>query len=454
MRLAWFSPWPPQQSGVAGRSAEVVPALARRGHGIDVFVDEQAVPVARAGDDAPGAGEVRVQSAHDFPWRASRDQYDVAVYQVGNSHLHDFVWPYLLSRPGLVVLHDSRVHHARGHARLSRHMIDRYRREFADNHPDLSIDAAELGVRGFDGAYYFQWPMIADVVRSARLTVSHSRGAAADLAEAWPTSATGYLPLGGGRETPLSDDQRADVRRRLGIAHDTVLVGVFGALTTEKRVLPIIRALAATHAHAPDVRLLLCGTPGDAGALQQAVADGGLTTRVLWVETPDDDRFEDLVSAVDVSMHLRWPTALETSGPWLLALAAGRATVVTDLPHLSHLPTIDPRDWREPPAGQPAIAVAIDILDEDHSLRLALKALTRDSSLRDRLGRAGRAYWEHEHTVAHMTDGYEAALARACENRPPASAMTEAGAPDLAAEARASIRRILADFPEDTCRFD
>ena len=163
-------------------------------------------------------------------------------------------------------------------------MIDRYRREFADNHPELSIDAAELGVRGFDGAYYFQWPMIADLIGGARLTVSHSRGAAAALAEAWPASATGYLPLGEGRETPLSEDQRADVRRGLGIAHDTVLVGVFGALTSEKRVLPIIHALAATHAHAPDVRLLLCGTPDDAGALHQALGAGGLTSRVHWVE--------------------------------------------------------------------------------------------------------------------------------------------------------------------------
>src|SRR5262245_21433482 len=96
MRLAWFSPWPPQPSGVAGRSAELVAALASEGHAIDGFIDERAVPVAVNSDgNAPTAGRYRVQSAHDFVWRHHRGQYDLVVYQVGNSSLHEFIWPYL-----------------------------------------------------------------------------------------------------------------------------------------------------------------------------------------------------------------------------------------------------------------------------------------------------------------------------------------------------------------------
>ncbi len=450
MRLAWFTPWPPQRSGVAGRSAEVVPALAGRGHALDVFVDEQAVPISRADDGAPPSGAVRVQSAHEFPWRVARGQYDLAVYQLGNSSLHDFIWPYLLRWPGLVVLHDSRLHHARGHARLSRHMIDRYRRELAATHPDLPVDAAELGVRGFEGAYYYQWPMIADIVAGSRLTLCHARGAARELAEQWPEAATGYLPLGEGRDGRLPDDQRASVRRSLGLEPGTVLLGIFGALTAEKRVVPIIGALAAIQAHVPHVRLLLCGTPADEPELRQTLTAVGLDSRVIWSPSPDDARFDDLIAAVDVSLHLRWPTALETSGPWLRALAAGRATVVTDLPHLSHVPALDPRDWRDPPGRQAAVAVAIDILDEDHSLRLALKRLATDEALRDQLGRAGRAYWEREHTLPRMIEGYEAAMARAAAAAPPpVAAARQAGA-----DPWASVRRLLSDFPEGTCTFD
>src|ERR1022692_4234571 len=110
-RLAWFTPWPPQRSGVSGRSAEVVPLLAERGHAIDVFVDERVIPVTRcASVDPPAPRQVRVHSAHEFIWRQGRRPYDLIVYQLGNSSVHDFTWPYLFRWPGLVVMHDTCVH--------------------------------------------------------------------------------------------------------------------------------------------------------------------------------------------------------------------------------------------------------------------------------------------------------------------------------------------------------
>src|SRR5688572_3697817 len=87
-KLAFFTPWPPQPSGVATCSADVVPALAAAGHGIDVFVDEALVGASRlpGGTASPPApGEVRVLGAHDFVWRHARAPYDLPVYQVGNS---------------------------------------------------------------------------------------------------------------------------------------------------------------------------------------------------------------------------------------------------------------------------------------------------------------------------------------------------------------------------------
>jgi hypothetical protein len=68
----------------------------------------------------------------------------------------------------------------------------------------------------------------------------------------------------------------------------------------------------------------------------------------------------------------------------------------------------------QPPTSnlQPPIAVAIDILDEDHSLRLAMRRLATDADLRARLGHAAREYWTREHSVEGMSDDYESAFAR------------------------------------------
>jgi len=54
----------------------------------------------------------------DFLWKARRDPYDLVVYQLGNAPCHDYMWGYLAAFPGLVVLHDARLHQARARALL------------------------------------------------------------------------------------------------------------------------------------------------------------------------------------------------------------------------------------------------------------------------------------------------------------------------------------------------
>ena len=98
-RLAWFSPMPPSRTGVAAYSAEVVEALRGQHLTIDVYPEDKA---------------------HDFLWKHLKQPYDLTVYQLGNSAHHDYMWPYLFRYPGLVVLHDARLHHARGAALLRR----------------------------------------------------------------------------------------------------------------------------------------------------------------------------------------------------------------------------------------------------------------------------------------------------------------------------------------------
>jgi len=446
MRLAWFTPWPPQSSGVAGRSAELVPQLAARGHAVDVFVDEQQVAVAPADTAPPRPGAVRVQSAHDFVWRQARGQYDLAVYQIGNSRVHQYLWPYLVRWPGLAVLHDTKLHHARGDALLSRGRLDDYRTEFAWNHPDTSANAAELGVAGFSGAYYYQWPMLRTVVDSSRLVATHARGAVPGLREAWPGRAIDYIALGEGLADPPTEDQRRARRHALGVPDDAVLFGTFGALTPDKRVPQILEAFATTRHRLPEARLLLAGTPDPTLDLPWIIRMAGLADVASVIETPDDEDFDRLIGATDVTLSLRWPSAGEMSGPWLRALATGRATVVLDLEQLGDVPTLDPRTWRPSgPGGSgtgEAVAAAVDIMDEGHSLRLALVRLGTDSVLRADLGRAARAWWEAEHTVDRMADDYEAAFARAVASAPPKAALPEHLRPDPLGAARDLVTAI------------
>jgi glycosyltransferase involved in cell wall biosynthesis len=246
--------------------------------------------------------------------------------------------------------------------------------------------------------------------------------------------------LGHGRL--VGPEERADARRRVrakyGIADDAVLFVCAGGITPEKRMPQVLRALGATLAYAPSTRLLLAGGTAAHYDVRADIAAHGLDNHVIvtgYLESDAD--LTDHLAASDVSLNLRWPTAGETSGPWLRALAAAVATVITDLVHLGDVPSLDPRTWtanievrgagreergdNEDRASQLAprapICVAIDILDEDHSLRLAMRRLATDADLRASLGRAGQEYWHREHSVERMVEDYERVIRRAGEAR-------------------------------------
>jgi glycosyltransferase involved in cell wall biosynthesis len=427
VRLAWWSPWPPQRSGIAGRSAELVPLLAARGHAIDVFIDETRVRSPLVADEPPSAGAVRVVNAHDFVWRQAKHHYDLAVYQVGNSHLHKFIWPYLYRYPGLAVLHDGRVHHARAEALLSAGRSNDYVAEFSWSHPAAGPGGANFGLLGLDGPFYFQWPMLRGIVSTSRVVAAHSPGVVCELRADWPDKAIEHIALGEGRADMDTARARTAFRTAHAIPEDATVFGVFGSLTAEKRILEILLAFQSTRAWIPGARLLLSGAADPALGLDDAIKALGISEAIIRLPAATDDEFDEAIAAADVVLNLRWPTALETSGPWVRSLALARATVIIDLPHQSHLPALDPRTWQRlapcddlaPGADDRAITVAIDLLDREHSLRLAMRRLGTDAGLRSRIGAAARRWWEREHTVERMVADYERAMARAVDTPAP-----------------------------------
>ena len=416
MRIAWFSPWPPIRSGIAACSAELVPSLRAR-HEIDVFVDESV-----------SASAIDARSAHEFIWRHRQTPYDLTVYQVGNSSHHDYLWPYLFRFPGLLVLHDAHVHHARAAALLTRHAADAYRSEFRANHPDASPDAAELAVAGFDSHLYYMWPMTRLAVEASKVTAVHSAPLAAQLAGEFEGSAVEHVRLSQGRLLTADEQHsaRRRVRERFRIAPETILFGCFGGLSQEKRIPQILDALKAVIPYTPSVRLILGGAGMAYFDLSAEIRARDLGDRVIetgYLST--DEELTDVIAASDVTLNLRWPTAREISGPWLRALAAGKPSVIVDLLQVTDVPALDPRTWTH--AGgrsidENPVTVAIDILDEDHSLRLAMRRLAGDEPLRRTLGDAARRYWIRNHSPESMRDDYERVMAAAREQpapRPP-----------------------------------
>src|ERR1700693_1049295 len=84
MRVAFFSPLPPARSGIADYAEALIEFLKPL---VDLEVFSSAAP---AFDPA---------------------RYDIALYHVGNNAWHDFVYEAALRHPGVVVMHESNLHH-------------------------------------------------------------------------------------------------------------------------------------------------------------------------------------------------------------------------------------------------------------------------------------------------------------------------------------------------------
>ena len=398
LHIAWFSPLPPARSGIAAYSADLVPRLAPL-HDIDCFSE----PTAR-----------------DFLWKARRHPYDLVVYQLGNAPCHDYMWGYLTAFPGLAVLHDARLHQARARDLLQQERFDDYRREFRYDHPDARPDFAEYAVAGLGGPIYYCWSMLRPIMRTARLVAVHNPRVAADLREEFPDSAVEAIRLGTTAiASRTADAGRGRVRASLGVPEDAVLFTAFGKMTAEKRIGSILRAFDAIAWERESVHLLLAGDASDYPALAQERAASEHAQRIHVCDYVPEDAIGDYLAASDACLCLRWPTALETSASWLQCLAAARPTVISDLAHLVDIPTIDPRSRRPSTASADPVAIAIDLLDEEALLIVAMRALATDQKLRASLARAGHAYWSANHTPEVMTHDYERLIALAASRPAP-----------------------------------
>ncbi len=435
-RVAWFSPLPPVKSGITQYNHELLPSLTRA-HDIDLFVDGR--PEQFVSPDA----RLRLFSAYDFLWMHGGHPYDLVVYQLGNAPCHDYMWAYLTRVPGLVVLHDGQLHHARGRMLLQQWhpRQDDYRREFWFNHPDANPDLAELGAIGLLGSLTYLWPMLGTVVASSRGVVVHNDWLAEQIRETHPEATVDVVEMGV-PEPASRPDARQQIRARHGIAEDAVVFTAFGKVTPEKRLREAMRALGSILEIVPHAHLLVAGESVDYYDLHAEAGALGAAGRVTFAGYVADEEIDDYLAASDVCLCMRWPTSRETSASWLRCLAAGKPTISTDLVHTADVPTLDPRNWsvldarpkarlteQKPLTGQEPltesepepeslagpVGVSIDILDEDHSLKLAMRRLATDERLREMLGSNARALWSERFRLERMVAGYHEAIARALQ---------------------------------------
>jgi glycosyltransferase involved in cell wall biosynthesis len=414
LRLAFVSPLPPAPSGIADYAADVLELLSPQ-HEIELFHAQERVDSARL------PGEAVLHPASELVARHRQHPYDLAVYQMGNGRAHDFLYELLSRVPGLLVLHDLVLHHARAAQFLESEAVLAWRREPSSAalreaaripleawRQELEYAYPGRGERLFEAhlgtvgdLLPYAYPLFRVPVEASRAVAVHNAFMVQAIREEVPGTLVTCVPMPAAA-TPVDPSAVRALRARLGWGDGAVVVGVFGLLTREKRVESVARAVAAAAAQNDRMRLLLVGPVPDSRQLEADLERVGVrhiaavTGRVPFPELATH------IEASDIVAHLRYPSARETSAALLRVLAQGRATLVSDLEHQAELP----RD----------AVVRVDVKDEGPELTRAIVRLAGDPGARARLGAAAAAHVREVHAPSRVRDAWGATLegARRC----------------------------------------
>lgn len=389
-KLAYISPLPPERSGIADYSAELLPELSSH-YEIDVIVAQEHI------SDAWISKNCQARSVEWFVDHS--DDYDRVLYHFGNSPYHQHMFNLLKTVPGVVVLHDFYL------SALVAHM------DFYGASPNLL--AQELyrshGYRALYDLFHckesaevtWQYPCSLSVIQNSLGIIVHSEKSCSltgqwfgDEVDDWAV-----IPL---LKDSRIEENRARARQKLGFSADDFVVCTFGMLGPTKLNKELLTAwinskLAADQA----CHLVFVGENhgGDYGhELLTTIHNSKYKSRVHLTGWTQMESFRQYLAAADVGVQLRSQSRGETSAAVLDCMNYGLPTIVNANGSMAELDA----------------DVVLKLPDKFSNEELvgALDALYQNRSLRQRMGEAARREIVEQHDPRSCAKLYQTEIER------------------------------------------
>lgn len=380
--LAFLSPLPPQHSGIADYSVELLAQLERY-YDIELIVDGPLAPAL--------AARYTVRDCAWFERHAAG--YGRVLYHFGNNGVHQHLFALLRRHPGIVVLHDFFLSGVLDNMERDGYTPHAFLHALYASHGYAALQAhTRLGRNPAIWAY----PCNKEVLDHASGVIVHS-DFSRRLARHWYGDGCGAdwqtVPLI--RGLPDGHDAataRTRARAALGIADDAFVVCSFGMMGVTKLNALLLEAfLASPLAADPRCQLVFVGAPdpGDYGRAMAARRDAaGLGTRIAVTGFVSAEQYGQWLAAADTAVQLRSQTRGETSASVLDCLLYGLPTVVNAHGSNTDLP--------------PDVLVMLADDCDSAALAAALTQLHADANGRRDLAARARRYMAAHHAPAQV----------------------------------------------------
>lgn len=395
-RIAFVSPLPPEQSGIADYAAEILPSLAKLAD-VEVFTT---------------ANLTSFEGIRVHPWKALRaesNRFDQVVYQFGNSPFHSYMVDLIKDVPGLVVLHDFYLSSMFWHMECHEGFPGVFREQIEAGHGRKALqlyetdDAGKMETRR-------KYPASRSIIEAADAIVVHSNHSLALCRAFYPGIRRGpwsVLPMPIARQGNPGDAAHLDSRRKLRIATDEVLLVSLGFMADTKRNLELLRSLRLLDgAQVEKMRVVFVGqsSGGAYGELVRGeIADHPHRDRILVTEFVSAATYRDYLSAADIAVQLRAESRGETSKAVLDCMAHGLALIVNAHGSLAELP-------------EDAVVKVPDAFTVAELAR-AIGDLVANPQRRAALSKRAASHIEEFHSTRHVALEYLGAIETSIANR-------------------------------------
>jgi glycosyltransferase involved in cell wall biosynthesis len=317
--LAYVSPLPPEHTGIADYSAELLPELAAF-YEIICIVDQPQVIDSWIVDHC---------EIHSPDWlRVHADKVDRVLYHIGNSHFHSFMFSLLREIPGIVMLHDFFI------SNMFIHMQDAMQFEYAWQRELFRVHGYQALIDSSRDFVYtkMKYPVSRNIIANSTGVIVHSAHSK-QLADYWYGAGTSadwrVVPH---LRRKASNFHKEKARKELGLDLNDYITGTFGIMDPTKLNHLVLEAwIASSLSKNSNSKLLFIGEHFESEYYRKLVAEvrkRHLEDRIQFVGRCDMDTFRLYLEAVDVAIQLRTNSRGETSGTVLDCMNYGIPTII------------------------------------------------------------------------------------------------------------------------------
>jgi glycosyltransferase involved in cell wall biosynthesis len=320
MKVAYFSPFPPQRTGIATYSARLVSEL-QKVMAVQCYDAETKVIDELQLNIKGFSIQSRVNDLASF---------DAIFYNLGNNpHYHLWIYRVLRQWPGIVILHDVVLYYLFAGAGR-----DAFVKHFFANYGYSRISELERLIDACPNhdllryPHPERYPLIGSIFPYARQIVVHNRAAQAQIRSLGYFSPIHVVPqlgsIDGAAQIRITDKKAT--KDRFGIRRTELLIGSFGFIGPTKRLDKLCQALRQLKGEL-EFTLLIVGEGEDVSRL---VSENGLESDTIVTGFVAEEDFRSLLDLTDIVVNLRHPSMGESSWTLNQAMAIGKACIVTD----------------------------------------------------------------------------------------------------------------------------